>query len=286
MPEDLATPDTAAITDVYDRIGDVTAALLGGNIHLGYWADEHDTGSVREATDRVTDMVGTRLGTQPGDRVLDVGCGNGQASARLAAELGVEVVGITISDHHLAQAKQLRSAGNLAFRLADAMALPFPDGCFDAVAAIESISLMPQPERAVREIARVLKPGGRVGIVSAVVRGPLNGPDQEFFDRMCRIMTRPPFETPLSYHTMLADAGLYTESLKDIGDRVYKRSFEALVPADSAELDREYQHLGVSAEEVAALADVLREFGHRPQAGYLVAVARKPGSGAAANKAG
>ena len=44
MPEDLATPDTAAITDVYDRIGDVTAALLGGNIHLGYWADEHDTG--------------------------------------------------------------------------------------------------------------------------------------------------------------------------------------------------------------------------------------------------
>jgi SAM-dependent methyltransferase len=286
MPEHLATPDTATITDVYDRIGDVTAALLGGNIHLGYWADEHDTGSVRDATDRVTDMVTARLGTRPGDRVLDVGCGNGQASARIASALGVEVVGITISEHHLAQAKELHTAGTLTFHLADATDLPFPDGSFDAVAAIESISLMPQPDRAVREIARVLKPGGRVGIVSAVVRGPLHGPDQEFFDRMCRIMTRPPFETPLSYHTMLADADLYVESLSDIGDGVYQRSFEALVPADPAELDREYQHLGVSAEEVAALVDVLREFGRRPQAGYLVAVARKPAGRAVATRAG
>jgi len=101
------------------------------------------------------------------DRMLDVGCGTGWAS-RIAAEQGASVVGIDLSSQMLAQAsRRAGGRGGLWFALGDAEALAFADGAFTALLCTNAFHHYPQPERAVREMARVLAPGGRLVIGDA-----------------------------------------------------------------------------------------------------------------------
>lgn len=105
---------------------------------------------------------------QPGEAVLDVGCGTGSlaiAAKRQAGAAG-KVHGIDASPEMLARAaKKARRAGmNVAFTQAPAQALPFPDASFDVVLTTVMLHHLPRPGRAqcAREMRRVLKPGGRV----------------------------------------------------------------------------------------------------------------------------
>lgn len=91
-------------------------------------------------------------------RVLDVGCGDGRLASLYAAE---QVVVLDASDAAVAAA----SARGLDARLGDAQALPFADGSFDAVTCNHALYHVPDPDQALREFVRVLRPGGRfVGI--------------------------------------------------------------------------------------------------------------------------
>ncbi|MBN9264683.1 MAG: methyltransferase domain-containing protein [Hyphomicrobium sp.] len=100
-----------------------------------------------------------------GKRVLDVGCGDGLLSARLAQE-GAQIIGIDNDPRMLDAAR--RRAGGAKFRPTfvggSAEALPFPDGLFDIVVAITVLCLLSDPEKAFREMSRVLRPGGRIVI--------------------------------------------------------------------------------------------------------------------------
>lgn len=99
--------------------------------------------------------------------MLDVGCGTGWAS-RAAAEQGASVVGIDLSSQMIGQATRLATGrGVVRFALGDAEALPFADGAFTALLCTNAFHHYPQPERAVREMARVLAPGGRLVIGDA-----------------------------------------------------------------------------------------------------------------------
>lgn len=91
-------------------------------------------------------------------RVLDIGCGTGELAERIARELGVEVVVADLSPRmvHLARERGLEA------RLADIEDLPFADGEFDCVVAAWVIYHAPDRDRAIRELARVLRPGGRL----------------------------------------------------------------------------------------------------------------------------
>jgi ubiquinone/menaquinone biosynthesis C-methylase UbiE len=101
------------------------------------------------------------------DRLLDVGCGTGWAS-RAAAEQGASVVGIDLSSQMIGQATRLAAGrGGVRFALGDAEALPFADGAFTALLCTNAFHHYPRPERAVREMARVLAPGGRLVIGDA-----------------------------------------------------------------------------------------------------------------------
>jgi len=106
----------------------------------------------------------------PGDRVLDVGIGTGVVG--LAAARRVEpnggVLGVDLSQGMLAftaeKARRLGIARGLELRRMDAEALDLPDGSFDVVLSLFSLLHFPDPRRAVGEMHRVLRPGGRLAI--------------------------------------------------------------------------------------------------------------------------
>jgi 2-polyprenyl-6-hydroxyphenyl methylase/3-demethylubiquinone-9 3-methyltransferase len=91
--------------------------------------------------------------------VLDLGCGAGYLTNFLA-ERGHRVTGLDTSAEALAVARRHDSTHSVDYLVGDACALPFPDGRFDAVCAMDLIEHVTEPERLVAEAARVLRPGG------------------------------------------------------------------------------------------------------------------------------
>lgn len=106
------------------------------------------------AAPRLLDAVGARHATL----LLDVCTGPGYVAAA-AAERGCVVIGIDISEGMIAEARRRVPAGK--FEIGDAEALPFADGSFDAVTCAFGVLHLPEPERAIAEAFRVLRPEGR-----------------------------------------------------------------------------------------------------------------------------
>src|SRR5690606_34632954 len=102
----------------------------------------------------------------PDLRILDIGTGIGLLPLMLAEDGAKQVVGIDISPEMLEQAEYLRlsrsgeAAARTTFRLAPAHALPFRDELFDAVTCRLVLNHARRPERIIKEIVRVLRPGG------------------------------------------------------------------------------------------------------------------------------
>lgn len=101
---------------------------------------------------------------RPGERVLDLGAGTGSSSASLARS-GADVVAADFSPGMLAEGRRRHGhVPHLTFVQADATDLPFADGEFDAVTMSYSLRNVQQPRRALAELFRVAKPGGRIVI--------------------------------------------------------------------------------------------------------------------------
>ena len=111
-----------------------------------------------------------RLSPRSGERILDIGCGTGRLTSQIPARAtGCEVIGTDRSAAMLAQART-HYAGAADFAQADGVALPFPDGTFDAVFSTATFHWIKDHDRLFAEIHRVLKPGGR--LVSQCGGGP------------------------------------------------------------------------------------------------------------------
>ncbi|HEX9818638.1 MAG TPA: methyltransferase domain-containing protein [Methylomirabilota bacterium] len=114
---------------------------------------------------------------QPGERILDVGCGTGIVARRAAARAGAggRVVGIDLNEGMLAVARRASSSRpGVEWRQGNATALPLPDGAFDAVFCQQMLQFVSDPPAALREMRRVLAPGGRaiVGVCRPVEHAP------------------------------------------------------------------------------------------------------------------
>ncbi|TML66405.1 MAG: class I SAM-dependent methyltransferase [Actinobacteria bacterium] len=108
---------------------------------------------------------------RPGDRVLDACCGTGDLA--LAAErAGGRVVGLDFSERMLERAR--RKSASVEWVRGDLLELPFEDASFDAATVGFGVRNVADLERSLRELRRVLRPGGRLGILEITTpRGPL-----------------------------------------------------------------------------------------------------------------
>ncbi len=107
------------------------------------------------------------FGLRPGDRVLDAGCGTGRALGALRAAVGPAgtVLGVDLTPQMLA------AEGVLL--LADVARLPLRDGALDAVFAAGLIAHLPDPAANLRELSRVVRPGGRLALFHPIGRAAL-----------------------------------------------------------------------------------------------------------------
>lgn len=136
-----------------------------------------------------------RMGIGDGDRVLDVACGTGNAAIPAAVAGGV-VTGLDLTPEMFEGARRrARDAGvELELVEGDAEALPFEDGSFDIVLSTFGCMFAPRHEVAAAEIARVVRPGGRIGITAWSPDGAIG----RFFRAMSALGPPPPegFQPP------------------------------------------------------------------------------------------
>jgi demethylmenaquinone methyltransferase/2-methoxy-6-polyprenyl-1,4-benzoquinol methylase len=121
-----------------------------------------------------------------GDRVLDACCGTGDLA--LADErAGGTVTGLDFSEPMLARAR--RKSASVEWVQGDALALPFPDGSFDAVTVGFGVRNVVDLERGLAELRRVLRPGGRLGVLDITTpRGVLRPFYSVWFDRVVPLL--------------------------------------------------------------------------------------------------
>jgi arsenite methyltransferase len=239
--------------------------LLGDELHPGGAA----------TTRRALELIG--VGRD--DRLLDVASGTGSSALLTARELGCDVVGVDYSERAILSANAAADAEapapTVGFVQGDAESLPLPDGSFDAVLCECSLSSFPDKPRALAEIRRVLRPGGRLALSDVVVDrdrlpeeldGPL-GAVACVGDALSR----------RGYEELLAEAGLRPtaiESRDEDAAALAERVEDRLRGARLLGLDRVYG-LPVAADSAIELAAVARQAISDGALGYAIFAASR-----------
>lgn len=134
--------------------------------YFSRWAKTYDDGPLRRWFTTVHREVIRAVDPKPADSILDVACGTGKALRAMAALApSGRLAGVDLSENMVQQARQLASdVPNLEFHVAGADCLPFEDETFDHVTTMNAFHHFPDQLKALREMVRVLKKGGRVYI--------------------------------------------------------------------------------------------------------------------------
>jgi cyclopropane fatty-acyl-phospholipid synthase-like methyltransferase len=147
-------------------------------IHFGYW--DPLTRGHADALNRLNAVLASYIGIHPGAHILDAGCGVGGSSIWLARRFGATVTGITPVGSQVRRARRIAAEQGLADRVRfaeeDYTRTTFAGASFDVVWAVESVCHAADKAAFYREAQRLLRPGGRLGIVE-YMRTPCPLPD-------------------------------------------------------------------------------------------------------------
>jgi phosphatidylethanolamine/phosphatidyl-N-methylethanolamine N-methyltransferase len=134
------------------------------------WAPAYDLIANAAGFDAARRLSVERLQLAPGNRVLIVGAGTGLDLPHLPPNVGLTAVDVTPAMLKRLEQRAASTRRSVVTRVMDARQLAFPDLSFDAVVMHLILAVMPEPERGLREAARVLKPGGRIAVFDKFLR--------------------------------------------------------------------------------------------------------------------
>ena len=219
-----------AIRSHYDLATPFYRLLWGPHIHHGLWSEEDAARRVpqvspRTAQEQLTDTLAELAEIDRGQRVLDVGCGMGGSSIRLARHFGCRVTGITLSGVQrgwAAASALLQGAGGRAdFRRADAEAVDFDDATFDVVWSVECTEHFFDKAAFFQRAGHWVKPGGRVAICAWLAAGDAELPAKKpQVEAVCDAFLCPSLGSFDDYRGWMTDAGLVVEVEQDWTSRV------------------------------------------------------------------
>jgi len=268
------------VADVYDQLSEFFTTILGGSIHLGYWADGDTLGdsAMIVASERMTGMMIDKIAVSKGQRVLDVGCGTGQPALELARAREVEIVGITVSGEQVAAATELSRASGLSdrlsFQLTDVMDLPFEADTFDAAWLFESLPHMADRLRALKQVARVVKPGGRIALTDFVQIAPMTPQERAAAAEIMESFHLGGFCPLEQYPELISAAGLELVEVNDISANTI-RSDDAFLDIFLTNLRKKAAEFGeVATGAIDTIETVSRRLNDLTQIGYALVVAR------------
>ena len=136
-----------------------------------------------------------RLNVQPGEKALDLATGTGWTARRLAQK-GASVTAVDIGDGVIAAAREFAKAANLniEFSVGDAEKVDLPDAAFDVITSTCGVMFASRPEAVASELARLCRPGGRIGLTT----WPPTSTLAQMFQMMKPYMPPPPAPAPPS----------------------------------------------------------------------------------------
>jgi ubiquinone/menaquinone biosynthesis C-methylase UbiE len=201
-----------------------------GSLHWGYFDNLEDAEAEEflTACKRWNQYMLEQSKIDASSKVLDIGCGNGNTAIWLAQQTGCEVVGIDLSGVRVKNAQEKAKNYphlNISFQKASATSLPFDDNSFTHVWSQATIYHIPEREKALQEIHRVLQEGGTFLFDDLITPIPEISPSSRQFVYE-RLLFEPTFSLE-TYADFLSHLGLLVGKKIDLSDHL-KKSYELL----------------------------------------------------------
>ncbi len=203
----------------YDELDHFYRDVWGEHVHHGLWLRGNETRE--QAVLQLVDVVAEQAAISDGAKLCDIGCGYG-ASARVLAERGAQVTGITISSAQFAVASaRSRLNENATFVLGDWLANDFASDSFDAAIAIESSEHMPDKPAFFAQAHRVLRRGGRLVVCAWLAAEDAGERAEEWLlEPICREGRMPHLGTASDYRSLAEAAGFTRRAYRDVSREV------------------------------------------------------------------